>query len=343
MAGAVLLWKRDRTVTGALLLAALAVIGYNLCYQIEDIASYYPSVWMIAAAFMAVALDRLRGCAPRARSTAAAAGLVSALLVGLPLRRNWNACNLSQATWVREFARQKLEAADPGSVLITQGDSDINPIWYVHDVLKVRPDVVPIDRPSIGGRTWGLYDWDPSLWYLYRLRRQGIDAPTKVPADPAERAMLARDGYLVQLLSRQLKDRPLCVTFDPRGTELWRQMDARFRLLPQGLILRLSPKDQPIDLSALLRRNERLWAQTPLPDLRSIRTDQEIDPEYVIHQYASMLTNLGTLYQRAGDLGRAEALYRRVSAWAPGYRPAMLLASACLRARAPRLGPPAVR
>ena len=70
------------------------------------------------------------------------AGLVSSLLVGAPLRRNWSACDLSRATWVRELARQKLEAADPGSVLITQGDSDINPIWYVHDVLKVRPDIV---------------------------------------------------------------------------------------------------------------------------------------------------------------------------------------------------------
>src|SRR5205823_9456493 len=40
----------------------------------------------------------------------------------------------SSRSWVRELARQRLEAGDPGSGLITQGDSDINPIWYAHDV-----------------------------------------------------------------------------------------------------------------------------------------------------------------------------------------------------------------
>jgi hypothetical protein len=144
---------------------------------------------------------------------------------------------------------------------------------------------------------------------------------------------LARDGYLVHLLSRQLKDRPLCTTFDPRGTNLWRWMGQRYRPLPQGIILRLYPKDQPVDLAALLQRNERLWAQTRLPDLRSMRTDQEIDPEYVIQQYALMLTSFGALYQRAGDVDRAEMLYRRAAEWVPGYRPAVLLASACVRAK----------
>ena len=98
--------------------------------------------------------------------------------------------------------------APPGSVLITHGDDDINPIWYVHDVLKVRPDVAPIDRAWAGGRTWGLYEWDSSLWYLHRLRRQGLQAPLDVPAKAEARAALARDGYLVQLLERERQGRP---------------------------------------------------------------------------------------------------------------------------------------
>jgi hypothetical protein len=269
--------------------------------------------------------------------------VVVALVPAASLVRNWKACDLSRATWVREFARQKLEDADPDGVLITQGDQDMFPIWYVHDVLGVRPDVTPIDR-AIAGGLWRDYDRDPSLWYLHHLRRQGIDAPVEVPPTRAGRARLGSDGYLIGLLTRQFRDRPVCMTF--AGTKAFKKKDGRrflrwtaerYHMLPQGIVLRLHPRRERVNLAALLRRNERLWGAIALPDLTEIRTDQDLDPDYVVNHYACMLVNFGALHERAGDRERAEALYRRAANFAPHYQPAAEALTSLRRdPRAPR-------
>jgi hypothetical protein len=252
---------------------------------------------------------------------------------------------LSRATWVREFARHKLENADPGSVLISACDDDTFPLWYVHDLLRVRPDVFAVDRVMTDGIWWN-YDRDPSLWYLHRLRRQGISIPIDLRRDLPRRDYLAFDGYLIDLLNGPLRGRPICLTFlkspaagDPQV--LFRWAAKHYRPVPIGLLLRLQPMNRPVDMAALIRENERQWARMPLPDLNGVRTDDEIDPAYVPNQYACSLVNFGGLYELAGDRARAGALYRRAAAWAPGYWPAMAALSSLRHAHAAALSYPA--
>jgi hypothetical protein len=311
-----------------LLLAASTVTAYNCCYDIADIAPYYIAAWIAGMALLAVALDAIRSRARGFWKNPALAAVLFAVIPGSLILRNGGACDLSRATWARDLARHKLEHTDPGGVLITQGDHDTFPIWYVHDVLHVRPDVLPLDRAMLAG-TWRQFDKEPSLWYLRRLRRQGVDAPLGVPRDPAVRASLATDGYLLRLLQRQLRDRPLCMTFAathaPRcedGPCFLRWALARYEMLPQGVVLRLQPKSQPVDLAVLLRHDQQLWDRTVLPDLHAVRTDEDLDPDYVVNHYACMLVNYGGLHELAGHRDQAEAIYRRVVAWAPHYRPA---------------------
>lgn len=339
MLGAWALWRRDRGVAAGLLLAASTVAAYNCCYDIADIAPYYIAAWIAAMALLAVALDAIRS---RARGFGKHPALAVVLLVLIPgslILRNGSACDLSRATWARDLARHKLEHTDPGGVLITQGDHDTFPIWYVHDVLHVRPDVLPLDRAMLAG-TWRQFDKEPSLWYLHRLRRQGVDAPLDVPRDPAMRASLATDDrYLRQLLQRQLRDRPLCMSFATThasrragGPYFLRWAAAHYEMLPQGVVLRLQPKSQPVDLAALLRRDQRLWDRTVLPDVQAVRMDEDLDPDYVVNHYACMLVNLGGLHELAGHRDQAEAIYRRVMAWAPHYRPAATALASLRRA-----------
>jgi hypothetical protein len=322
--GAWALWKRDRGVTVGLLLAGLVVGGYNLCYRINDLAGYYLVVWLVAAVLLAAAIDFLVGRLNEGRSRSVAAAVACAVAVGMPLVRNWAHCDLSRATWVREFSRHKLEHADRNAVLITLGDQDTFPVWYVHDGLKVRPDVLPIDRAMTIGM-WSEHDKDPSLWYIRRLRRQGVAAPMEAPADPGKRAYWNSGGYLPDLLNEELRDRPICITgtdAGPGGPLFMRLMNERFATLPQGVILRLQPRTQPVNLAQLLYRNEKLWGGIVLPDLRGTRMDQELDPSYVRQQYAHMLVNFGGLYEMSGDRSRAEAVYQRVEEWTGGFEPA---------------------
>src|SRR5687767_3496155 len=111
--GGASLWQRNRRAAEAWLLAAACIQFYNLSYRINDIAPYYLSLWALAAVLVAVVIDA--GCRFMDRSwhRAMLTGALSCLLLIAPLVRNWKACDLSHATWVREFARHKLENTDP--------------------------------------------------------------------------------------------------------------------------------------------------------------------------------------------------------------------------------------
>jgi hypothetical protein len=291
-----------------------------------DIAAYYLVAFLSAAVLLAVALRWIDGHARRAPIGPASA-LVAAVAV-LTLCLNWTACDLSGATWVREFTRQKLECTEPGGVLVSQGDDDTFPLWYVHDVLHVRPDVVLLDRAMLAG-AFLRADRDPSGWYLQRLERDGVPVPLSIPPAGAQRTALGNDGALIQVLSQQLRGKPIFIT--GQGTEppgdsahaFQHWIAGHFQTLPVGLVLYLHPKDQPVDLPRLVRRNEELWStRITLPDLRSIRTDEELDAGYMSNQYATMLLNFGGLREISGDLAGAEAVYTRLAHWEPQFRPA---------------------
>jgi hypothetical protein len=283
--------------------------------------TYYLVPWLLCAVAAAAALDELTARAFRVRPVlcwAAAATVV----VAAPLLRNWGACDLGGATWVRELARHKLEHTDPGGTLISNQDPDTFPLWYVRDVLGVRGDVLVLDygllRFSYGGVAR-----DPSAWYLHRLRRDGVPIATQVPTDSESRGRLEEDGALIDLLAGPRKGRALCVTFleDPgrgRGA-FWRWALALMDPVPQGLVLKYQPKSDPVSLGVLIERNERLWSGIRLPPIGDIRTDQEYGPDYVANHYASMLARRGRLYELAGRPEDAAAIYRAVLDWFPGH------------------------
>ena len=321
LVGAYQVWKAERSVGAALALYAALVTAYSLCYHIPDIAAYYLPVWLIGCVFLGVGVERL---APLMRAPilrVAVAGVCAVLVL-----RNFGVCDLSGATWVRDFARHKLESADAGSVLVAQGDHDTSPLWYVQDVLKVRPDVVLLDRTLANG-IWS--DRDPSGWYYRHLQKKGLDLPAWRPRNAAERAYLRDDHYLIGLLEGLLRGRPLSMTFAgpdaAEGTRSHRFLQwvrERRELLPQGIILGLHPKNQPVDLRQLLARNDSLWQRMSLPDLRGVSTDDEMDPNYVPHHYACMLVNYGNLREMAGDRQGAERIYHLATQYAPRYLPA---------------------
>jgi hypothetical protein len=350
LVGLAILWRRDRAVAAGLALVAFAVGLFNLCYAVEDIAVFYLPVWAVVACLFAAAADRLAGFAAADPKRAALGGIILAVAAGVPLVRNWSACDLSRATWMREYARHKLLSTDRGGVLITEGDNDTFPIWYVRDVLGFRRDVVHIDRTLVDC-VFLTYHLDPSLWYLHRLRGQGLPVPIPgaSPQELAEWQQLGCDGYLIRLLEQELADRPLCTTFisidtplshDPQVFLQWTR--ARFRASAQGMVFRQLPREQPATVSERLRQSERVWTEIAPPSLGRARTDQDVNPRLAAH-YAGMLTNFGTLNAEAARLRHAEQIYRRALALAPGFRPAEEALAALERRRSAASGLPAAQ
>lgn len=325
-AGLIGFWKRDRGLAAGFFLAVLVPVAFNQFYRIDDIAAYYLEPLLAAFALLAAAVSRIDRL-PQGRIRWAPASALVLVLAGLQLVRNLSACDLSRATWVREFTRQKLESTAPNAVLITEGDDDTFPTWYVHDVLKVRPDVLLFDRIFSAG-AWRDYDLDPSLWYYHRLRREGLNVRVTPPEDPATLQSLLHEGQLVDSLTHELRNRPIYLTGASRvpravGMDFTRWASARYDVLPVGLVLELHPKSKRVNVSQLLRRNEALWREhIRLPDLHGVRTDEDLDSDYLGSQYASMLVNFGNLKEMTGDLRGAEALYRRAAEWNPHFRSA---------------------
>ncbi|HTE18833.1 MAG TPA: DUF2723 domain-containing protein [Armatimonadota bacterium] len=320
LAGAAALWRRDRGIAAGLLAIAGVVNVYNLFYRIPDVAPYYLTAWMAAAACIAVALDAARERAPRLLQRPAIAAAVLMLVAGVGLVRNWAECDLSRATWVRESARHKLESTDPHAVLICQGDVDTFSLWYVRDVLKVRPDVLPLEGGLVGG-AWLNHEQEPSQWYLHRLRREGVDVSMGPPRDRTDSKRLGHDGGLVELVNGPLRHRPLCVTFaaptSAKKQLFFRWCAERYVQLPLGLVIRLHPKQQPVHLGRLLADNRQRWSRITLPNLDGVRMDQDQDPVYLRNLYARALVNYGGLYEMARDRRRAATVYRAALEWAP--------------------------
>ncbi len=318
--GLVLLGRRNRTVGAALTTLLACVSVYNLCYRITDIAPYFLIVWAVLALGLAVTLTWAQDRLPRLHEPRPALSFGLALLVLVPIARNWSACDLSDATWLRDFARDKLESAAAGAVLITQDDPDSFPIWYVRDVLGVRRDVLPLDRLKMK-EALQFYERDPSQWYLKRLQREGIPVALGVPEDPLVRRRLTWDGLLLELLEGPLRGRPVYSTFlRTQGRQqppFVRWALQQRRPVPVGLLVRLDPPGQTLDVAALIRDNERCWERIKLPEAAVTRAHHEVDPDYVVRHYNSMFLSLGDLYEKTGHQDRARRVYELHSGWAP--------------------------
>jgi hypothetical protein len=250
------------------------------------------------------------------------------LLIGVPLFKNWRSCDLSQATWMREFARQKLECAEPNSIMVTQWDPDTFPLWYVQDVLGVRPDVVIVDRSLVRVAYWNL-DKDPSAWYLHLLRKRGLRVDTQAPRGLGSRILMGNDGLLFRLALLNATDRPWCMTFGhtdrPVGQDqqlFLRWMATTLQPVPQGLVIRLNPPNRRVSLPQVLARNDELWSRIRVPDFAAIRLDEDLAPDYVVNHYACMLMNYGGLHETSGHLEFARSLYQQAAELAPAYTPA---------------------
>jgi hypothetical protein len=122
--------------------------------------------WGLLAGVGAVDLMRWvtrRHAAPWVRPAWLAIPLVVALL---PLSLNWPVADRTRepvATLPRTAARLLLEAVPPNGLLVTAGDNDTFPLWYLQQVEQLRPDVRVAAVPLLG-----------AAWYREQLRQDGL-------------------------------------------------------------------------------------------------------------------------------------------------------------------------
>lgn len=82
---------------------------------------------------------------------AVATTIISLVLVpGVLAAENWDDHNRSGRYMTRDYAINYLESCAPNAILLTYGDNDTFPLWYVQEVEGVRPDIKIINMSYLG-------------------------------------------------------------------------------------------------------------------------------------------------------------------------------------------------
>ncbi len=162
------------------------------------------SVWIGIGSFALLRLlSRLTGYRP------AVDWLLALLLViALPanaLFANWKINDQSQNYLPYDYGRNLLETCEPNAILITAGDSDTFPIWYLQMVEGFRTDVIAMNYPLLN-----------TSWRLHSLLKYQPDLPWSLTDDSvANMRPISIDSHAVTIYSVGSVNLPVELTVAP--------------------------------------------------------------------------------------------------------------------------------
>lgn len=169
-------WKRNYkdTVVVALLflMTGLAIVVYlnQTPYQPRERDYSYAGSFYAFAIWIGFGVISLWDFLSKHLNAKVSAILVTALTLvlvpGIMAKEGWDDHDRSNKYVARDFAHNYLVACEPNAVLITYGDNDTFPLWYIQDVEDVRTDVRVANHMLASGD-----------WYVHQLARAVNDSP----------------------------------------------------------------------------------------------------------------------------------------------------------------------
>lgn len=177
--GLVFHWKRDKqnawVTTLLFLLTGLAIVVYlnQPPYQVRErdyayAGSFYTfSIW-IGLAVTACYTWALRffNKDEKQRSTVAIATAAVAVLVPVQMAaENWDDHDRSGRYTARDMAYNYFASTDPNAILVTHGDNDTFPLWYLQEVEEQRTDVRVVNTSLLG-----------TDWYIDQMKYKMYDS-----------------------------------------------------------------------------------------------------------------------------------------------------------------------
>ncbi len=291
-------WRLALALAGFALAAGLGVVAYlnrPLTY-FRTLDRHYLAFLVTLMPLLAAGVAAILEWA-NARAGRLAAGAAMVLLAALPLSAmitNVRARDLSRTRFAETFARDLLEPLPQHALLLTNGDNDSFPPWYLQQVEGVRPDVTVVNA-SVAWTRPG----------TRRIQR----------ADPALASFAPSDTLIADLARRCLGRRPVCFAATLVVPSPIAGISDRLQL--EGLSWRVvAPGEQLRNLGALERFVHDRLPRAGLDDPRQ-RLDDDLKP--IGMSYAAAAFQLANALLARGDgrgaLATIEALDRYCPEW----------------------------
>jgi hypothetical protein len=155
-------------------------------HEVRERDYFFLISFSLVGAWIGIGIAALwRAAAQRLESVSRHARLAAApvlLLAAVPLALNWSWATRAHDWTARDWAYNVLMSVEPYGVLITNGDNDSFPLWYLQHVERIREDVTIVLSPYIG-----------TDWYAKQIRTVSQPcAPGVEPAADATRAICQR-------------------------------------------------------------------------------------------------------------------------------------------------------
>jgi hypothetical protein len=157
--------RRPRLALG-LLMAYGAVAGFCLLYNIGDIADFFTPAYIIVCLWIGLGVQWLADTMQRvAKAPGRLAVLIVAILLPLTLLlRTWPSLDMSKQTTTRSAWATLLRDPFPqGATLVSNDRDEMTPLWYLHYMEGMRPDVVglfpKITTDASLSSFGGMLDW----------------------------------------------------------------------------------------------------------------------------------------------------------------------------------------
>ncbi|MCK4538064.1 MAG: DUF2723 domain-containing protein [Candidatus Krumholzibacteria bacterium] len=123
-------------------------------------------------------------------------GVILIVFSILPARVHWFSHDRSDNWLARDYAYNMLTGCEPDAILITNGDNDTYPLWYIQTVEGYRRDVKVVNRMLLN-----------TAWYVKQLRDHEPPVPIELTDIEIERLRPvrdSRDGSIIWTYTRVL-------------------------------------------------------------------------------------------------------------------------------------------
>ncbi|MBN2184091.1 MAG: DUF2723 domain-containing protein [Candidatus Krumholzibacteriota bacterium] len=149
-----------------------------------------------ATAFLMMMLDYAREKGRVLKQAIVPAGILLIILSVIPAGYQWHKHDRSNNYLPRDYAYNMLASLEPDAILVTNGDNDTYPLWYIQNVEKYRTDVRVMNRMLLN-----------TPWYIKQIRDNYPKVPitlTDQQIDGLRPVRSSVDGSIIWVYTRML-------------------------------------------------------------------------------------------------------------------------------------------